>query len=251
MENMPETNSDAAQVLIIEDDRKLCRLIKTYLERFGYEISMEHTGPEGLVRAHAANINAVILDVMLPGMNGTELLKRLREKSNVPVLMFTGLGEEADRITGLEIGADDYLSKTVSMRELLARLRAVIRRSRIAVVAGALTQNALLTSGPLTVDAEARRATLDGQVLVLTAVEFDMLHCLIRGCGRVQTREHLLLEVADRDFEGFDRSIDVHISALRRKLGDDAKSPRFIHTVRSVGYMIMRPKDGLTERGVY
>ena len=238
---MTDSHSESARLLLIEDDRKLCRLVKAYLEPLGYHVVMANTGPEGLAKALAEPHDAVILDVMLPGLNGFELLKRLREKSTVPVLMLTGLGDEADRIAGLEIGADDYLPKTFSTRELLARLRAVIRRSRIAAGESRAARTAPVTVGPLWVDPDTRTAAIEGQPLTLTPVECEILLCLARGCGRVQTREHLLLEVAERDFEVFDRSVDVHISSLRKKLGDDPKSPRFIQTVRSAGYMLLRP----------
>ncbi|HSR08688.1 MAG TPA: response regulator transcription factor [Bryobacteraceae bacterium] len=234
------TATDSAQLLLIEDDHKLCRLVKSYLEPLGYQVAAVHNGREGLARALAEEYDAVILDVMLPGLNGFELLKRLRETSTVPVLMLTGLGDEADRIAGLEIGADDYIPKTFSTRELLARLRAVIRRARTAASRHREQHEAAIVIGPLCVDAEAHKATLDGQPLTLTWAEFGLLLCLARGCGRVQTREHLLLEVAERDFEVFDRSIDVHISSLRRKLGDDPKTPRFIQTVRSAGYVMLK-----------
>lgn len=240
---MVVANSDSAKLLLVEDDRKLCGLVKTYLERFGYTISMTHSGPEGLLLACAPDLDAVILDIMLPGLDGFELLKRLREQSNVPVLMFTGLGDDADRVAGLEIGADDYLSKTSSMRELLARVRALIRRSRMGI---ARAQQAPIIIGPLCISHETRQVTMGGKPLTLTPIEFDMLLCLARGCGRVQTREHLLLEASDRDFEIFDRSIDVHIHSLRRKLGDDARAPRFIQTIRSVGYMLVKPADDAT-----
>ena len=238
-----ETNTDRAQLLLIEDDRKLCRLVKAYLEPLGYQVATAHSGPEGLGKATSERFDAVILDVMLPGLNGFELLKRLREKSAIPVLMLTGLGDEADRVAGLEIGADDYLPKTFSTRELLARLRAVIRRSRITSSRIHEQRQSIVKIGSLSIDPDTRSAALDEQPLTLTPVEFDMLLCLARGCGRVQTREHLLLEVAERDFEIFDRSIDVHISSLRRKLGDDPKSPRFIQTVRSAGYMLIKPGE--------
>ena len=238
---MNDTHSEGAHLLLIEDDRKLCRLVKAYLEPLGYHVAVANTGPEGLAKALNEPHDALILDVMLPGLNGFELLKRLREKSSVPVLMLTGLGEEADRIAGLEIGADDYLPKTFSTRELLARLRAVIRRSRISAGESRASRTAPVEVGPLWVDPDTRTASLDGQPLTLTPVEFEILLCLARGCGRVQTREHLLLEVAERDFEVFDRSVDVHISSLRKKLGDDPKSPRFIQTVRSAGYMLLKP----------
>jgi two-component system response regulator CpxR len=155
--------------------------------------------------------------------------------------MLTGLGEEADRIVGLEIGADDYLPKTFSTRELLARLRAVIRRSRATARQKPDESSPVVSVGDLIVEPESRSASLAGQSLALTAVEFDLLLSLARSAGRVKTRERLLIEVAERDFEAFDRSIDVHISSIRRKLGDDPKAPRFIQTIRSVGYLMLKP----------
>lgn len=228
-------------LLIVDDDAKLCRLVKEYLEPLGYQVSSAHSGPDGLELALAVAYDAIILDVMLPGMDGFEFLRRLRASSNVPVLMLTGLGDEADRIVGLEIGADDYLPKTFSTRELLARLRSVIRRSRITAAQKTAPIEAAVLVGDLRVDPETHVALLREQPLALTAVEFDLLLSLARAAGRVKTRERLLLEVADRDFESFDRSIDVHISAIRRKLGDDPKSPQFIQTIRGVGYMMRRP----------
>jgi DNA-binding response OmpR family regulator len=233
-------SSSRLKVLIVDDDRKLCKLIRDYLEPLGYEVSAAYTGPEGLEAALRDSFSAVILDVMLPGMNGFDVLRRLREKSRVPVLMLTGRGEEADRIVGLEMGADDYLPKTFSTRELLARLRAVIRRSAIARTETEDRQPAIVV-GDLHVDPEAHTAALGDQPLQLTAVEFDLLLSLAKAAGRVRTREQLLNEVADRNFDVFDRSIDVHISSLRKKLGDDPKFPRFIVTVRSAGYMLRKP----------
>jgi DNA-binding response OmpR family regulator len=234
-------------VLVVDDDRKLCRLIKDYLEPLGYDVATANTGKEGLEKAIAGKFDAVILDVMMPEMDGLEVLRRLRTASTIPVLMLTGLGEEADRIVGLEMGADDYLPKSFSTRELLARLRAVIRRSRVTAaraVKADETKNeeAPVIVGGLRIEPSSRNATLGGISLSLTAVEFDLLLSLARAPGRVKSREQLLLEVADRDFEAFDRSIDVHISSLRKKLGDDAKSPRWVQTVRSVGYRLMKPE---------
>jgi two-component system response regulator CpxR len=230
----------ATRILVIDDDTKLCRLVRDYLEPMGYHVTVANSGPAGLEAALRDTFSAVILDVMLPGMDGLHVLRSLREKSKVPVLMLTGRGEEADRIVGLELGADDYLPKTFSTRELLARLRAVIRRSLI-TSADLLEQESPVTVGDLSVNEHSRTSTLAGEPLLLTAVEFDLLASLAKSAGRVKTREQLLLEVADRNFDVFDRSIDVHISSIRRKLGDDPKSPRFIITVRSVGYMMRKP----------
>lgn len=229
------------RLLVIDDDRKLCRLIKDYLEPMGYEVEAAHTGPDGLEQAVGSNYQAVILDVMLPGMDGFEVLKRLRHACDVPVLMLTARGEEADRIVGLEVGADDYLPKTFSTRELLARLRAVTRRASHAAVQQQPQTEPEIVVGALRVHPASRTAVLGDQPLALTPVEFDLLASLARARGRVKTRERLLDEIRERDYEVFDRSIDVHISALRKKLGDDPKEPRFIRTIRSAGYMLINP----------
>ncbi|HYG97639.1 MAG TPA: response regulator transcription factor [Terriglobales bacterium] len=230
------------RLLIIDDDVKLCRLIANYLQPLGYEIVAAHTGPEGLERAIHEPFSAIFLDVMLPGMNGFDLLRDLRKQSQVPVLMLTALGEEPDRIVGLELGADDYVPKTFSTRELLARLRAVLRRSAMTARAAEPQRQAPIVVGDLWMDAEARAAALGDKPLVLTPIEYDLLLSLAKAAGRVRTREQLLLETADRDFEAFDRAIDVHISSLRRKLGDDPRSPRFIETVRGTGYRMRKPE---------
>jgi DNA-binding response OmpR family regulator len=240
----PTNDVHKTRLLVIDDDKKLCRLIKDYLDPLGYEVSAAHTGKDGLEKALAESFDAVILDIMIPEMDGLEVLRRLRVSSNVPVLMLTGLGEESDRIVGLEMGADDYLPKTFSTRELLARLRAVIRRSRLTAARAATDldkHEAALVVGNLRIEPDTRIVTLDDKPVTLTAVEFDLLLALARVPGRVKSREQLLLEVAERDFEAFDRSIDVHISSIRRKLGDDAKSPRWVQTVRSVGYRLLKP----------
>lgn len=232
---------DAPQLLLVEDDQKFCRLLKDYLTPLGYAVEITHDGRDGLLRAQTGTHAAVILDVMLPGMSGFDILRELRRTSQVPVLMLTALGDEVDRIAGLEIGADDYLPKTFSTRELLARLRSVLRRSAITASARADVGPAPRSIGPLWIDASTRVATLDHTPLVLTRVEFDLLFALAGAPGRVRTREQLLLAAADRDFEAFDRSIDVHVSSLRKKLGDDAKTPRFIETIRGIGYRMLSP----------
>ncbi len=242
---MPDSLEGRTRLLMIDDDRKLCRLVATYLQPLGFDVTAVHTGPEGVERATTTEEpwHAVILDVMLPGIDGFEVLKKIRARSSVPVLMLTARGDETDRIVGLEVGADDYLPKTFSTRELLARLRAVLRRSAVT----ATTNNgdappAEIVIGPLRVNLDARSAVLDATPLVLTPVEFDLLASLSRAKGRVKSREALLDECRDRNYDVFDRSIDVHISSLRKKLGDDAKEPRYIRTVRSAGYMMVGPE---------
>lgn len=228
------------RLLVIDDDRKLCRLIADYLDPLGYDVATVHTGPEGVERATAEAWQAVILDLMLPGLDGFEVLKQIRRTSDVPVLMLTARGDEADRIVGLEIGADDYLPKTFSTRELLARLRAVTRRTTRAP-ASTKESDAEIVIDNLRINPGARTAALGDQALVLTPVEFELLLSLARAKGRVKTRDHLLEEIREREYEVFDRSIDVHISALRKKLGDDPKTPHFIRTVRAAGYMLIDP----------
>jgi len=228
------------RLLIIDDDTKFCRLISNYLSGFGYETESAHNGEDGLQRAKSETFHAIILDVMLPVTNGFEVLRKLREQKETPVLMLTALGDEADRIVGLELGADDYVPKTSSPRELLARLRALIRRASYSVAAGdtAVAPSDKLSIGPLTINCSSREVLLDDEMLQLTPVEFDLLVVLAQSKGRVKSREELLNEIRDRNYDIFDRSIDVHISALRRKLYDDPKCPRFIRTVRGAGYML-------------
>ncbi|MCP4683653.1 MAG: response regulator transcription factor [Desulfobacterales bacterium] len=228
------------RILIIDDDEKLCRLVQEYLGGMGYEVESAYTGTEGLKKAIEGDFHAVILDVMLPGMDGFDVLRQLRVKSNVPVLMLTSRGDETDRIVGLEIGADDYLPKTFSTRELLARLRAVIRRSQM-TMAGREDSRKSMRFGNLILDEDAYEAFLDSNRLDLTPLEYQILLRLAKAGGRTLSREQLLNAVADRNFDVFDRSIDMHISSLRGKLGDDPKNPQFIRTVRGVGYLFIPP----------
>ena len=247
----PSPSPGRIAILMIDDDRKLCRLVADYLGPLGFDVTPEHDGAEGVRRATAPDApwQAVILDVMLPGLDGFEILRRIRRVGDLPVLMLTARGDETDRIVGLEVGADDYLPKTFSPRELLARLRAVLRRtaahpSPASAASGNSSAPAALLEyviGPLRVRPEARLALLNDQPLSLTPVEFDLLTTLARAAGRVRSREALLDEIRDRHYDVFDRSIDVHISALRKKLGDDARQPRFIRTLRSAGYMLIDP----------
>lgn len=229
------------RLLVVDDDRKLAALIRDYLSPLGYQVELRHTGPDGLAEALASPYEAVILDVMMPGMDGFAVLRELRKTSDVPVLMLTALGDEADRIVGLEIGADDYLPKTFSSRELLARLRAVTRRARSPAGAAGAAPLRELSAGPLRVCAETHTASIGDVALDLTTLEFAILASLLKSKGRVKTRERLIEEVSERRFDVFDRSIDVHVSSLRKKLGDDAKNPRFIHTIRGIGYSLHEP----------
>ena len=243
--HLVKPDGSPVRLLLVDDDTKLCRLVADYLRPRGFDTTSAHTGPDGLQQALRGDYQVVVLDCMLPGMDGFEVLRQLRRKSTVPVLMLTALGDESDRIVGLELGADDYLPKTFSTRELLARLRAVTRRSAMTAVAKAGEQDA---AGPIVVtdlriDPGGRTATIAGRPLALTAIEFDLLACLARAAGRILSRDRLLDEISGRDYDVFDRSVDVHVSALRRKMGDDPEAPRYIRTVRSAGYMLLRGSE--------
>ena len=231
------------RLLVIDDDSELCQLVADYLGPMGFKVEAAHTGADGAERATNELWHAIILDVMLPDLDGFEVLRRIRAKSKVPVVMLTGRGDEVDRVVGLELGADDYLPKTFSSRELLARLRAVLRR---AGWVSEFTPQARVTEiivGPLRINPEAHTAVLGDEALSLTPAEFGLLLALAKARGRVKTREQLIEEVADREWDVFDRAIDMHISMLRRKLGDDPKEPRFIKTVRGYGYQLIAPNQ--------
>jgi DNA-binding response OmpR family regulator len=231
-----------SRLLVVDDDIKFCRLISDYLSRYGYDVTLVHDGLAALQIALSGTWDAIILDVMLPGLEGYGVLKRLREETQVPILMLTAMGDETDRIVGLELGADDYLPKTFSPRELVARLRAVLRRTnRPVTIAGSDSE---IVVGRISINTGSRAVTNNGELLLLTPVEFDLLVVLANARGRIKTREQLLNEIRDRHFDIYDRSIDVHISALRRKLKDDPKSPKYIRTIRSAGYMLINPSEG-------
>lgn len=237
------------EILLIDDDEELGELLTDFLRREGFGLQVALTATDGLRRLRASNPAMVLLDLMLPDMDGFEVLHELRRGGGPPVIMLTAKGEEVDRIVGLEMGADDYLPKPFNPRELSARIKAVLRRSgdtaaRVAAgAAGASGDDGHppeeIRQGPLILDVSGHRTLLDGREVELTTVEFALLCALARHAGRVLSRDALMDQVRGRDFESFDRSIDVHISHLRQKLGDSAGHPRFIRTVRSVGYQFM------------
>ena len=230
-------------MLVIDDDEDLCQLTADYLAPLGFFVEAAHTGERGVERAVGEAWHAVILDVMLPDMDGFDVLRRIRAKSKVPVLMLTGRGEEVDRVVGLELGADDYLPKTFSSRELLARLRAAVRRAGWVAESPALAPMREVVAGALRISADTHTATLGDKPLALTLTEFELLLALARAKGRVKSRDQLFEELRGSEWEVFDRAIDMHISMLRKKLGDDPKEPRFIKTVRGVGYMLVVPES--------
>ncbi len=228
-------------ILLVDDDAELATLLSEFLRREGFTVESAHDGNRGLEKALMPGIDLVVLDVMLPGIDGFEILKRLRQKSKVPVLMLTARGEDVDRIVGLELGADDYLSKPFNPKELAARIRAILRRyePRAPVLSSRIETNGIV------LDPGTRDVTVAGKRVELTTFEFDILEMLMRSAGRVLSRDALMENFYNRKATPFDRSIDMHISHLRKKLvnGDD-----LIKTIRGVGYQFCRtPEDAAAE----
>jgi DNA-binding response OmpR family regulator len=219
----------SARVLIIDDDERLNELLRQYLGRFGFSVQAV-THPEAGLRALKAQLpDLVVLDIMLPDMDGLTLCRKVRETSRIPIIMLTARGDVADRIVGLELGADDYLPKPFEPRELVARMQAVLRR-------GAPDDEEVVRVGALEINWSRRSASLNGQAIALTTAEFELLGLLVRNRGRVLGRDRILDALRGIDAEAYDRSIDVLVSRLRQKLGDDPKRAAFIRTVRGVGY---------------
>jgi two-component system response regulator CpxR len=218
----------------------LCELLTDYLTTEGFAVEVAHDGETGAERALTGDFELVVLDVMLPGINGFEVLRRLRAGSATPVLMLTARGDDVDRIVGLEMGADDYLPKPFNPRELVARIRAVQRRTEAAAVTAAATGETVVV-GDVTMDLGARTVHLGGVPVELTSLEFSLLEVLIRLAGQVVSREELSLQALGRELNAYDRSIDVHVSSLRRKLGTIGEESERIKTVRGIGYFYARP----------
>lgn len=227
----------AERILIIDDDTRLSAMLRDYLSANGYGVHAAATGTAGLADQARAPADAVILDVMLPDLDGFEVLRGIRAGSDVPVLMLTAKGDETDRIVGLEIGADDYLPKPFSPRELLARLRAILRRRSAPTTAG------MLHFGRLEIDPGSRVARLDGRPCDITGHQFDILLALAEKAGRILSREQLLDRVKGIETDAFDRSVDVHVSRIRAAIEDDPRHPRRIITVRGAGYVFARRQD--------
>ena len=232
------------RILIIDDDYELCTLVSEYLAAEGFGVEAVHDGETGLQRASNGNYLLIVLDVMLPGMSGFDVLRRLRATSRIPVLLLTARGEDVDRIVGLEIGADDYLPKPFNPRELVARIRAILRRSAADPQGiGAPRPPEILRVGDIELDPATRTVRHGGEAVDLTSVEFNLLEVLLREAGRVVTREQLVSAVLSRKFSPFDRSIDMHVSKVRKKLGDINGEEEHIKTVRGVGYILARPRE--------
>jgi DNA-binding response OmpR family regulator len=227
------------RALLIDDDQELARLLGDYLGPHGVELEATETGALGLERLESRSYDVVLLDVMLPGADGFEICRRIRRKHDVPIVMLTARGDDTDRIVGLELGADDYLPKPFNPRELLARVRAVMRRAR----PGAVSER--LTVGTLDVDVPGHKVTAAGKEVSLTSFEFRLLVALARRAGETVPREELASALSTLKGNAYDpsvdRSLDVHVSHLRQKLGDDAREPKMIRTVRGVGYVLVRP----------
>jgi DNA-binding response OmpR family regulator len=225
------------RILMIEDDARLADMVRRYLEPFGMEVAVRARGGEGLSALEHGRFDAVLLDVMLPDLDGFEVCRRIRARGDVPVLMLTARGEDADRIVGLELGADDYLPKPFNPRELLARLRAILRRRRAAPGRGTLR------FGRLEIDRDARVVRLDGEPRALTSYQFDLLVALAESAGRVLSRDALIERVRGDTADAFDRSVDVHVSRIRAAIEDDPRHPRRLITIRNAGYVFARAQD--------
>jgi two-component system response regulator CpxR len=224
------------RILIVDDDVELCDLVREYLSAEDFQVEAAHTGPAGQERALSGDYALVILDVMLPGKSGLDVLRELRQRSRVPVLILTARGEDVDRIVGLEIGADDYLPKPFNPRELLARVRAILRRT------GKDEQGAgAVTVGDVELDPATRMVRRGGEPVELTSVEFSLLERLLRSAGAVVTREQLVNDVLGRKFMPYDRSVDMHVSKIRKKLGEQPDGSERVKAVRGVGYIYVRP----------
>ena len=227
-----------AKILLADDDEELCQLLADFLVREGFAVDLAHDGETTLRMAAEGGYDALILDVMLPHRSGLDVLRELRRNSQLPVLMLTALGEDIDRIVGLELGADDYLPKPFAPRELLARLRAILRRR-----GNGTSSEAPLCFGRLEIDRAARTLRIDGAERMITSYQFALLVALAENAGRVLSRDTLMDLVKGEALEAFDRSIDVHVSRIRAAIEDDAKHPRRIITVRGAGYVFAKEQD--------
>lgn len=225
------------KILVVDDDQKLAEMVKSYLADNGFSVDIANTGNDGIKLHQQQNFDAIILDLMLPDIDGLEVCRTIRIQNYTPILMLTAKGEPLDRVVGLEIGADDYISKPFEPRELLARLRAILRRGR-----GENLDNQI-RYGRLEIDRDGMEARLEGKRCNLTAYQFNLLNILSKGAGRVLSRDYLMNELQGEDMEAFDRSIDVHISRIRAEIEDDPKNPRRVITVRGAGYVFVLTQD--------
>ena len=228
------------RILLVEDEDSIAEPLAAALERDGFEVERASTAEAGLEGVRARSPDLVLLDVMLPDGDGRDVLREIRSSSQVPVIMLTARGEEIDRILGLELGADDYVTKPFSAAELIARLRAVLRR---ASAPAADASEGTLSAGDVELNLDTRTAMRGGEPVELTVKEFDVLRMLLERAGRLVRRNELMAEVWDTNWFGSTKTLDVHVSALRKKLGDDPADPRYIHTVRGVGFRFASPDE--------
>lgn len=225
------------KLLVIDDDRKLCELLTEYLEQNGFEVETVHDGIEGIEKGCSGDFDLIVLDIMLPGENGIEVLRQVRARTDTPVVMLTARGDDVDRIIGLEMGADDYLSKPFNTRELVARIRTVLRRAKPEREEPAPHSAKRLAVGDVEIDLGTRSVLCSGRQIELTAVEFNLLEHLLRNAGELVSREDLTLKVLGRRLTPYDRSIDGYVSKLRKKLGHEVSGNERIKAIRSVGYL--------------
>jgi DNA-binding response OmpR family regulator len=226
-----------ARILLIEDDKRLAEMVSNYLTEAGFSVTAAHTATAGLTLQSREGFDALVLDLMLPDMDGLDVCRKIRSEGSTPILMLTARGDAMDRVIGLEMGADDYLPKPFEPRELLARLKAILRRSKGDAKAE------LLRFGRIEIDVGARQVKLDGEERPLTGYQFELLLVLARHAGRVMSRDALMDLVKHERLEAFDRSIDVHISRIRAAIEDDVKKPRRVITVRGAGYVFAKAQD--------
>lgn len=226
-----------ARILIIDDDQRLTEMLAEYLAARGYDVERREDARSGLLAFESGGADALILDVMLPDADGFEVCRKVRARSDVPILMLTARGDATDRVVGLELGADDYLPKPFDPRELLARLGAILRRSR----RGPAGQQEPLRFGRLIIDRQARAVLVDGRARELTGRQFDLLVLLAERAGRVQTREQIMEALGGEGWDSVDRSIDVHVSRIRSAIEEDPKRPRYLRTIRGAGYLFSPP----------
>ena len=230
------------RLLVVDDDTELCSLVTRYLEAEGFQVDSANHGREGIERALSGDYSLVVLDVMLPGVNGFDVLRRIRAESRIPVIMLSARAEDVERIVGLEIGADDYLGKPFNPHELVARIRAVSRRSRPdREREPESVRHPVLKVGDIELDRNAWIVMRNGLPVVLTTLEFNLLEMLLRAAGQVLPREELVQTLLEREFDPFDRSIDMHVSNLRKKLGRHVNGVERIKSVRGVGYVYPNP----------